>query len=91
MPPLAGQPPPVKPPDDVNALLKLTAGEAEAATVQCTFWFLEADFVRTYSGKNMPFFQDIREKYPDKLVQVTLTYLKVITGELVKESLSVSQ
>jgi hypothetical protein len=39
----------------------------------------------------LPFYQELRSKYPDKLVPVKLSYAKAVTRELVEENLSVSQ
>ena len=46
----------------------------------CTFFMLSADFVRQFPGKSLPFFQEIRQKYPEALVEVTITYTEVVHG-----------
>ena len=60
------------------------------STETCSFWCLHADFVRKYPGKKLPFFQELRNKHPEALVQVTISYAQVVTGALVEDSLSVS-
>ena len=60
------------------------------STETCSFWFLDADFVRTYSGKKLPFFQELRDTHPNALVKVTISYTQVIRGTHVKETLAVS-
>jgi len=64
--------------------------EVSDATESCTFAFMDADFVRGFRGKNLPFFQTLRAKHPSALVHVTLTYSEVVTGKHVEENLSVS-
>ena len=38
----------------------------------------------------LPFFQEIRSKHPDALVEVTITYAEVVSGTHVEKVLSIS-
>jgi hypothetical protein len=51
---------------------------------------LKADFVRAFSGKKLPFFQELRAKHPNALVEVTITYEEVVSGTHVEKILSIS-
>ena len=51
---------------------------------------IKADFLRTFSGKNLPFFQDLREMHPSAFVDVTIRYEEVVCGTHVKKILSIS-
>ena len=51
---------------------------------------IRADFLRTFSGKNLPFFQELRAKHPSAFVEVTISYEEVVRGTLVEKILSVS-
>ena len=61
-----------------------------AGPVSCRFWMIRADFLRTFSGKNLPFFQELRAKHPSAFVEVTISYEEVVRGTLVEKILSVS-
>ena len=56
------------------------------STESCTFNFLDANFVRKYTGTKLPFFQELRKH----LIKMKLTYAEVISGQHVEENLSVS-
>ena len=56
----------------------------------CTFHMLDADFVRGFEDKSLPFFQEIKQKHPDALVDVTLNYAQVVQGLHFETILSVS-
>ena len=51
---------------------------------------IRADFLRTFSGKNLPFFQELRAKHPSAFVEVTISYEEVVRGTHVEKILSVS-
>jgi len=34
----------------------------------CTFFMLDADFVRSFRGTTLPFYQEIREKHSDAIL-----------------------
>ena len=51
---------------------------------------IKADFLRTFSGKNLPFFQELRAKHPSAFVEVTISYEEVVRGTHVDEILSIS-
>ena len=51
---------------------------------------IKSDFMHSYSGKQLPFFQEIRSKHPDALVEVTITYAEVVSGTHVENVLSIS-
>ena len=46
----------------------------------CTFFMLDAAFVRKFPGKSLPFFQEIRDKYTteEPLIEVALDYADVV-------------
>ena len=68
-----------------------TAGSLEStAPVSCRFWMIKADFLRTFSGTNLPFFQELREMHPSAFVDVTISYEEVVCGTHVKKILSIS-
>ena len=68
-----------------------TAGSLEStAPVSCRFWMIKADFFRTFSGTNLPFFQELREMHPSAFVDVTISYEEVVCGTHVKKILSIS-
>ena len=56
----------------------------------CTFYMLNADFVRKFAGKNIPFFQEIRDKFANELVEVSLDYTNVVKGTYLETTLAVS-
>ena len=58
----------------------------------CTFFMLDAAFVRQYPGKSLPFFQEIRDKYTtdEPLVEVSLDYADVVKGTHIETTLAVS-
>ena len=62
----------------------------EDPTASCTFTFVDAQYVRDYRGSKLPFFQELRAKHPEKLIEVKLTYAEVVSGQHVEETLSVS-
>ena len=51
---------------------------------------IKADFLRTFSGKNLPFFQELRAKHPSAFVDVTISYEEVVRGTHVEKILSIS-
>jgi hypothetical protein len=51
---------------------------------------IKADFLRTFSGKNLPFFQELRAKHPSAFVEVTMNYEEVVRGTHVEKILSIS-
>ena len=61
-------------------------------TCSCTFFMLSADFVRQFSGNNLPFYQEIREKFAteEPLVEVALNYADVVKGTHIETTLAVS-
>ena len=57
----------------------------------CTFWMLDADFVRNFSGRKLPFMQEIRDgEHSDKLSEKTLNYGEVVQGTHIENILAVS-
>ena len=53
---------------------------------------LNADFVRSFSGKSLPFFQEIRDQFKANkpLVEVSLDYADVVNGKHLETTLAVS-
>jgi hypothetical protein len=51
---------------------------------------IKADFLRTFTGKNLPFFQELRAKHPSAFVEVTISYEEVVRGTHVEKILSIS-
>ena len=51
---------------------------------------IRADFLRTFSGKNLPFFQELRADHPSAFVEVTMNYEEVVRGTHVEKILSIS-
>ena len=51
---------------------------------------IKADFLRTFSGKNLPFFQELRADHPSAFVEVTMNYEEVVRGTHVEKILSIS-
>lgn len=51
---------------------------------------IKAEFIREYSGAKLPFFQEMRSKHPEAIVEVTITYAEVVSGTHVEKILSVS-
>ena len=51
---------------------------------------IKADFLRTFSGKNLPFFQELRAEHPSAFVEVTISYEEVVCGTHVEKILSIS-
>eukprot|EP00966_Prymnesium_polylepis_P286577 6619800-Prymnesium_polylepis.1 len=47
------------------------------STESCRFYMIKADFIRAYSGLKLPFFQEMRSKHPEAIVEVTITYAEV--------------
>ena len=56
----------------------------------CTFFVLDADFVRTFSGNGLPFFQQIREEFPEALGEITIDYAEAVQGTHLDRILSIS-
>ena len=58
----------------------------------CTFFMLDAAFVRTFPGKSLPFIQEIRDDYTteEPLVEVALDYADVVKGTHIETTLAVS-
>jgi hypothetical protein len=67
----------------------LTVGSSTGAA-KCRFWMIKADFLRTFSGTNLPFFQELRAKHPSAFVEVTISYEEVVCGTHVEKILSIS-
>ena len=67
-----------------------SAVRAPAGPVSCRFWMIKADFLRTFSGKNLPFFQELRAKHPSAFVEVTISYEEVVRRTHVEKILSIS-
>ena len=59
-------------------------------TASCTFYVIKAAWLRKYSGTKLPFLQELRDKHPEALEQITITYGEVVCGKHVREVLSVS-
>jgi len=51
---------------------------------------IKADFLRTFSGTNLPFFQELRAEHPSAFVEVTISYEEVVCGTHVEKILSIS-
>ena len=51
---------------------------------------IRADFLRTFSGKILPFFQELRAMHPSAFVEVTISYEEVVRGTHVEKMLSIS-
>ena len=51
---------------------------------------IKADFLRTFSGKILPFFQELRAMHPSAFVEVTISYEEVVRGTHVEKILSIS-
>ena len=64
--------------------------QAPGGAASCTFWMIKADFLRTFSGKVLPFLQELRAAHPSALVEVAISYEEVVRGTHVEETLSVS-
>ena len=60
------------------------------STESCRFYMIKAEFIRAYSGAKLPFFQEMRSKHPEAIVEVTITYAEVVSGTHVEKTLSVS-
>ena len=60
------------------------------STESCRFYMIKAEFIRAYSGAKLPFFQEMRSKHPEAIVEVTITYAEVVSGTHVEKILSVS-
>ena len=56
----------------------------------CTFNMIKADWLRAYSGKKLPFFQEVREMHPEAIMRVTLSYADVVNGTHTKKMLAIS-
>ena len=57
------------------------------STESCRFYMIKAEFIRGYSGLKLPFFQEIRSKHPEAIVEVTITYAEVVSGTHAEEIL----
>jgi hypothetical protein len=73
-----------------RAAAEMTSVRAPANRVSCRFWMIKADFLRTFSGTNLPFFQELRAKHPSAFVEVTISYEEVVCGTHVEKILSIS-
>ena len=51
---------------------------------------IKADFLRTFSGTNLPFFQELRANHPSAFVEVIISYEEVVCGTHVGKILSIS-
>ncbi len=51
---------------------------------------IKADFLRTFSGTNLPFFQELRAGHPSAFVEVTISYEEVVRRTHVEKILSIS-
>ena len=60
------------------------------STESCRFYMIKAEFIRAYSGAKLPFFQEMRSKHPEAIVEVTITYAEVVSGTHMEKTLSVS-
>ena len=60
------------------------------STESCRFYMIKAVFIRAYSGLKLPFFQEIRSKHPEAIVEVTITFAEVVSGTHAEKILSVS-
>ena len=63
--------------------------QAAGGAASCKFWTIKANFLRTFPGKCLPFFQDLRAKHPSALVEVAITYEEVVRGTHVESMLSI--
>ena len=70
----------------------MPAQPEDGGTRSCTFFMLNADFVRKIPGKSLPFFQEIRDDYTteEPLVEVALDYADVVKGTHIETTLAVS-
>ena len=59
-------------------------------TAACTFWALDADFIRNFEGTKLPFFQQIQHAHPKALQKVTITWGEVVQGTHIQKILSLS-
>ena len=59
-------------------------------THACTFWVLEANFIRGFKGTKLPFFQEIQKTHPHALQKVTITWGEVVKGTHMQKLLSLS-
>ena len=69
---------------------EMASVRAPTNRVSCRFWMIKADFLRTYTGKNLPFFQELRENHREALVEVTISFEEVVRGTHVEKILSIS-
>ena len=68
----------------------LPSQAASEADRSCTFFMLDADFVRNFSGKSLPFFQEIRDNSVEEpFVEVALSYADAVTGTHLESTLAV--
>ena len=65
---------------------EMASVRAPTNRVSCRFWMIKADFLRTYTGKNLPFFQELRDNH----VEVTISFEEVVRGTHVEKILSIS-
>lgn len=66
------------------------AGQPQSEPSKFSFYFLKAAFLRTYKGNELPIFQEVREKHPEALVELALSYEDVIRGKYHKLIVSIS-
>ena len=64
----------------------------DATRRSCTFFMLDAEFVRKFPGKSLPFFQELRNNFTadEPLVEVALAYADVVKGTHIETTLAVS-
>ena len=59
-------------------------------TAACTFYVIKVAWLHKYGGKKLPFLQELRDKHPEALERITITYGEVVCGKHVRDVLSVS-
>ena len=70
-------------------MIEVPAAETNE-TASCTFFMLDAQFVRNFPGKRLPFLNEIRKSNTEAVREVTLNYAEVVSGTHVEKILSVS-
>ena len=64
-----------------QAVLDIEAeAEREEKGYYCRFYCIDVAEFRKFEGNTMPSFQEIREKHPKMLVEVTITFLEAMAG-----------
>ena len=61
-----------------------------AAAESCTFYVLKVEWVRSFKGSCLPFFQEIRRSHPEALAEVTITWGDVVSGRFSRSITSLS-